>query len=97
MAHEVADALAEGKHLIVQAGTGTGKTIAYLVPAIVAGKKTVVTTATKALQDQLANKDLPFLVKELSSYVNRPITFAILKEKVMHYNLSFVFTMLTSN
>ena len=48
MAHEVADALAEGKHLIVQAGTGTGKTIAYLVPAIVAGKKTVVTTATKA-------------------------------------------------
>ena len=79
MAHEVADALAEGKHLIVQAGTGTGKTIAYLVPAIVAGKKTVVTTATKALQDQLANKDLPFLVKELSSYVNRPITFAILK------------------
>ena len=79
MAHEVADALAEGKHLIVQAGTGTGKTIAYLVPAIVAGKKTVVTTATKALHDQLANKDLPFLVKELSSYVNRPITFAILK------------------
>jgi len=79
MAHEVADALAEGEHLIVQAGTGTGKTIAYLVPVIVAGKKTVVTTATKALQDQLANKDLPFLVKELSSYVNRPITFAILK------------------
>lgn len=79
MAHEVADALAEGKHLIVQAGTGTGKTIAYLVPAIVAGKKTVVTTATKALQDQLANKDLPFLVKELSSYVNRSVTFAVLK------------------
>lgn len=79
MAHEVSDALAEGKHLIVQAGTGTGKTIAYLVPAIVAGKKTVVTTATKALQDQLANKDLPFLVKELSSYVNRDVSFAILK------------------
>lgn len=79
MAHEVADALAEGTHLIVQAGTGTGKTIAYLVPAIVAGKKTVVTTATKALQDQLANKDLPFLVKELSQYVNRSVTFAILK------------------
>ena len=79
MAHEVSDALAEGKHLIVQAGTGTGKTIAYLVPAIVAGKKTVVTTATKALQDQLANKDLPFLVQELSSYVNRDVTFAILK------------------
>ena len=79
MAHAVSDALAEGKHLIVQAGTGTGKTIAYLVPAIVAGKKTVVTTATKALQDQLAQKDLPFLVEHLGSYVNREITFAVLK------------------
>jgi len=79
MAHAVSDALAEGKHLIVQAGTGTGKTIAYLVPAIVAGKKTVVTTATKALQDQLAQKDLPFLVEHLGSYVNRDITFAVLK------------------
>ena len=79
MAHAVSDALAEGKHLIVQAGTGTGKTIAYLVPAIVAGKKTVVTTATKALQDQLAHKDLPFLVEHLGSYVNREITFAVLK------------------
>ncbi|MEY3071373.1 MAG: hypothetical protein RL473_1480, partial [Actinomycetota bacterium] len=67
------------KHLIVQAGTGTGKTIAYLVPAIVAGKRTVVTTATKALQDQLAHKDLPFLVQHLSEYVNRDITFAVLK------------------
>ena len=43
MAHAVEEALHEGKHLIVQAGTGTGKTIAYLVPAIVAGKRTVVT------------------------------------------------------
>ena len=79
MAHAVDEALHEGKHLIVQAGTGTGKTIAYLVPAIVAGKRTVVTTATKALQDQLAHKDLPFLVQHLSEYVNRNITFAVLK------------------
>ena len=79
MAHAVDEALSEGKHLIVQAGTGTGKTIAYLVPVIVAGKKTIVTTATKALQDQLAQKDLPFLVEQLSSYVNRDITFAVLK------------------
>ena len=79
MAHAVDEALHEGKHLIVQAGTGTGKTIAYLVPAIVAGKRTVVTTATKALQDQLAHKDLPFLVQHLSEYVNRDITFAVLK------------------
>ena len=66
MAHAVAEALSEGQHLIVQAGTGTGKTIAYLVPVIVAGKKTIVTTATKALQDQLAKKDLPFLVEQLN-------------------------------
>ena len=79
MAHAVDEALHEGQHLIVQAGTGTGKTIAYLVPAIVAGKRTVVTTATKALQDQLAHKDLPFLVQHLSEYVNRNITFAVLK------------------
>jgi ATP-dependent DNA helicase DinG len=79
MAHAVEEALNEEKHLIVQAGTGTGKTIAYLVPAIVAGKRTVVTTATKALQDQLAHKDLPFLVQHLSEYVNRDITFAVLK------------------
>lgn len=79
MANAVDEALSEGRHLIVQAGTGTGKTIAYLVPVIVTGKKTIVTTATKALQDQLAQKDLPFLVEQLSSYVKRDITFAVLK------------------
>ena len=79
MAHAVEHALAEGKHLVVQAGTGTGKTIAYLVPAMLAGKRTVVTTATKALQDQLATKDLPFLIEHLAGYINRDITFAVLK------------------
>ena len=62
---EMADAvrlgIAERKHVAVQAGTGTGKTLAYLVPAILSGRRTVVATATKALQDQLAGKDLPFL------------------------------------
>ncbi|MGK2947320.1 MAG: ATP-dependent DNA helicase [Acidimicrobiales bacterium] len=65
MAHAVAGSIAERKHLAVQAGTGTGKTLAYLVPAIVARRRTVVATATKALQDQLAGKDLPFLQRHL--------------------------------
>ncbi len=65
MAVAVADAISTGRHLVVQAGTGTGKTLGYLVPAIVAGKRVVVATATKALQDQLAAKDLPFLQAHL--------------------------------
>ncbi len=61
MADLVAQAITSGRHLVVQAGTGTGKTLAYLVPAIASGARVVVATATKALQDQLAGKDLPFL------------------------------------
>jgi ATP-dependent DNA helicase DinG len=66
MAELVAEAIRSEQHLVVQAGTGTGKTLAYLVPAIVSGKRTVVATATKALQDQLATKDLPFVVDRLA-------------------------------
>ena len=65
MAELVEAAITHGRHLVVQAGTGTGKTLAYLVPAIRSGKRVVVATATKALQDQLAGKDLPFLAAEL--------------------------------
>jgi ATP-dependent DNA helicase DinG len=65
MAEAVAEAVATGRHLVVQAGTGTGKSLAYLVPAILSGRPTVVATATKALQDQLATKDLPFLAEHL--------------------------------
>ena len=65
MANAVADAIAEGGHLLVEAGTGVGKSFAYLVPAILAaaeqGKKVVVATHTIALQEQLVEKDLPFL------------------------------------
>ena len=64
-----------GKHLIVQAGTGTGKTMGYLVPAVLAGKRVVVATATKALQDQLAAKDLPFL----EAHLGMPFDWAVLK------------------
>jgi ATP-dependent DNA helicase DinG len=75
MADAVAEAFRTGRHLAVQAGTGTGKTLAYLVPAILAGKTTVVATATKNLQDQLAGKDLPFL----EAHLGRPFDWAVLK------------------
>ncbi|MCU0310269.1 MAG: ATP-dependent DNA helicase [Acidimicrobiales bacterium] len=75
MAEAVARAIAEGEHLVVQAGTGTGKTFAYLVPAVLAGQRVVVTTATKALQDQLADKDLPFLAEHL----DEPVSWAVVK------------------
>jgi ATP-dependent DNA helicase DinG len=75
MAEQVADAIAGDRHLVVRAGTGTGKTLAYLVPALLSGKRVVVATATKALQDQLAHKDLPFLERHL----DRPFTWAVLK------------------
>lgn len=65
MARLVEDAIASKRHLVVQAGTGTGKTLAYLVPALTTGSSVVVATATKALQDQLATKDLPFLADHL--------------------------------
>ena len=71
----VEQAIDTAGHLVVQAGTGTGKTLGYLVPAILSGKTTVVATATKALQDQLANNDLPFLEQHLGT----PFTWAVLK------------------
>jgi ATP-dependent DNA helicase DinG len=61
MAEAVAEALAQRRHLIVEAGTGTGKTLAYLVPSILSGKRVVVSTGTKNLQEQLFFKDIPFL------------------------------------
>jgi ATP-dependent DNA helicase DinG len=78
MAQLVADAIETGRHLVVQAGTGTGKTLAYLVPSIVLGKRVMVATATKALQDQLANKDLPFLAAELEA-LGHSVDWAVLK------------------
>ena len=75
MCEAVATALDEDRHLVVAAGTGTGKSMAYLAPLAVSGKKTVVATATKALQDQLVNKDLPQLAQALGT----PLRFAVLK------------------
>lgn len=65
MAEAVESALADRKHLIVEAGTGTGKTLAYLVPAILSGKRIVISTGTKNLQEQLYFKDIPFLERHL--------------------------------
>jgi ATP-dependent DNA helicase DinG len=61
MAKAVERALAEHRHLIVEAGTGTGKTLAYLLPALRTGQRVIVSTGTKALQDQLYFRDVPFL------------------------------------
>ncbi|WP_051144843.1 ATP-dependent DNA helicase [Thiomicrorhabdus sp. Kp2] len=63
MAHQVNELIEEEDTLLAEAGTGTGKTFAYLVPALLSGKKIIVSTATKTLQEQLVRKDLPILFK----------------------------------
>jgi ATP-dependent DNA helicase DinG len=75
MSHAIAESLASGRSIIVQAGTGTGKSLGYLVPAILSGETAVVATATKALQDQLNSNDLPLLKKHLGI----PFTWAVVK------------------
>jgi ATP-dependent DNA helicase DinG len=75
MAEAVEAALAEKKHLLVDAGTGTGKTLAYLVPALLCGKRVVVSTGTKNLQEQLFYKDIPFLQK----HFDRPLQVCYMK------------------
>jgi ATP-dependent DNA helicase DinG len=77
MAQAVARAIDEGRHLVVQAGTGTGKSLAYLLPAVRSARRVIVATATKALQDQLATNDLPFLAAQLGD--KSPVRFAVLK------------------
>jgi len=75
MAEAVAEAIANRDKLVVEAGTGTGKTFAYLIPALMSGRKTIISTGTKALQDQLYHRDLPLVGKALG----RPVTTALLK------------------
>ena len=75
MAEAVAETIANNGKLIVEAGTGTGKTFAYLLPALESGKKTIISTGTKALQDQLYHRDLPLIGKA----IGRPVTTALLK------------------
>ena len=66
MAELVHDAFEKHHHAIVEAGTGTGKTLAYLLPAICSGRRVVISTATKSLQEQLFHKDIPFLQKHFA-------------------------------
>ncbi|HET7150043.1 MAG TPA: ATP-dependent DNA helicase, partial [Candidatus Acidoferrum sp.] len=66
MAELVHDAFETHHHAIVEAGTGTGKTLAYLIPAICSGRRVVISTATKSLQEQLYQKDIPFLQKHFA-------------------------------
>lgn len=75
MANAVADALGNSRHLLVEAGTGTGKTLAYLVPAIALGRRVIISTGTKNLQEQLFYKDIPFLQRVLP----RPFRASYLK------------------
>jgi ATP-dependent DNA helicase DinG len=75
LARAVEDSVVRRTHLLAEAGCGTGKSLGYLIPAILSGKRVVISTATKALQDQVANKDVPFLAEHLG----RPFTFALLK------------------
>jgi ATP-dependent DNA helicase DinG len=79
MAEAVANALSDRHHLLVQAGTGTGKSLAYLVPALVHGKRVLVATATLALQRQLVERDLPRVKEALEKELGREISFAVYK------------------
>jgi len=87
MAEAVARAIEEGGQLVAEAGTGTGKTFAYLVPALLSGGKVIVSTGTKTLQDQLFSRDLPFVRDAL----RLPVTVALLKGRanyVCHHHLA---------
>ena len=75
MAARVAEAIRHNAVLVCEAGTGTGKTVAYLVPALLSGGKVIVSTGTKTLQDQLYHRDLPMVREAL----NLPVTTALLK------------------
>src|SRR3954453_366202 len=75
MAEAVESALVDKRHLIVEAGTGTGKTLAYLVPALLSGKRIVVSTGTKTLQEQLFFKDVAFL----KQHFTRPLKVCYMK------------------
>ncbi|MFI1889922.1 ATP-dependent DNA helicase [Streptomyces jumonjinensis] len=79
MAEAVAEAVDDGSHLLVQAGTGTGKSLGYLVPSVAHGETVVIATATLALQRQLVERDLPRTVDALHPLLRRRPEFAMLK------------------
>ena len=79
MAEAVAEAMSERRHLLVQAGTGTGKSLGYLVPALLNNDRVVVATATLALQHQLVERDIPALLEATSGLLDEAGTYAVLK------------------
>ena len=79
MAHAISEAINSGNHLLVQAGTGTGKSLAYLIPALVSGKRALIATATLALQRQLVDRDLPRIKESVEKSLGREISFAVYK------------------
>src|SRR3954464_9742987 len=79
MAEAVADAMTSGTHLLVQAGTGTGKSLGSLVPALLHPKRVVVATATLALQHQLVERDIPALVEAAEHVLHRTAAHSVLK------------------
>jgi ATP-dependent DNA helicase DinG len=79
MVRQVAQALQDDRHLLVQAGTGTGKSIAYLVGALVVRRRVLVSTATKSLQNQLVDKDLPRVAAAVQRRSQRTVLFAVAK------------------
>ncbi len=79
MAEAVAEAMVGGDHLLVQAGTGTGKSLAYLVPSLLHDKRVVVATATLALQHQLVERDIPRLVEAVGDLPGVDASYAVLK------------------
>ncbi len=86
MAQAIADAISANKQLVAEAGTGTGKTFAYLVPALLSGGKVIISTGTKTLQDQLFNRDLP----NVRDALKVPVSVSMLKGRanyVCHYYL----------
>src|SRR5205823_9684311 len=79
MTQAVEQAITERRHLIVEAGTGTGKTLAYLMPAIRSGKRVIISTGTKNLQEQLFLKDVPFLEQALFPAADRELSVCYMK------------------
>jgi ATP-dependent DNA helicase DinG len=79
MAQAVEAAIEEKRHLIVEAGTGTGKTLAYLMPVIRSGKRVIISTGTKNLQEQLFHKDIPFLEQALFPEGNKKLSVCYMK------------------
>src|SRR5690606_24424529 len=86
MAQAIAEAIDSQQQLVAEAGTGTGKTYAYLVPALLSGGKVIISTGTKTLQDQLYQRDLPAVREALKV----PVSVAMLKGRanyICHYHL----------